>query len=204
MATEQIVHIPPGALHPWAKNARTHSRKQIRQIANSIERFGFTNPVLIDNDDAILAGHGRVAAAKLLEMPTVPCVRIETMTQAEKRAYVIADNRLALNAGWDEEILAEELKGLLDIDFDIDVTGFTIAEVDSLVEGLEPEESGAPEDDVLPADDGPRRCSPGDIWQLGSHRLICGDSLDRKSVDALMCGDRAQMVFTDPPYNVPI
>jgi len=154
----------------------------------------------------ILAGHGRVAAAKHLGLRTVPCRRIETMTETEKRAYVLADNKLALNAGWDEEILAEELKGLLaeDLEFDIEVTGFSIAEIDGLVEGLAPEEPGDPDDDILPGDGGPPRCRPGDVWQLGLHRLICGNALDPGTVAALMDGGRAQMVFTDPPYNVPI
>ena len=128
------------------------------------------------------------------------------MSAEEKRAYVLADNKLALNAGWDEEILAEELKELLavDLDFDIGLTGFTVAEIDSLVDGLEPEEPGDPEEDRLPEDDGEARCRPGDIWQLGPHRLICGSSLDERTVVALMAGEKARMVFTDPPYNVPI
>jgi DNA modification methylase len=206
MAADRIEMLAPGALKPFGRNARTHSKKQLRQIADSIERFGFTNPVLIDADGVILAGHGRVAAALLLGLGHVPCLRIETMTAAEKRAYVIADNKLALNAGWDEDILAEELKDLLasGLDFDIGLTGFSIPEIDSLIEGLEPNEPGAPEDDVLPEDVGPPRCQPGDLWQLGPHRLVCGSALDRSTVAALMGGERAQMVFTDPPYNVPI
>ena len=205
MTARNVETISVSSLRPWAKNARLHSRKQIRQIADSIKRFGFTNPVLVDGDNTILAGHGRVAAAETLGMSEVPCLRIETMSAAEKRAYVLADNKLALNAGWDEEILAEELKGLLDLDldFDIGITGFSIPEIDGLIDGLTTEEPGDPEDDVLP-DDGPARCRPGDLWQLGPHRLICGSALDRDTVAALMGGERAQMVFTDPPYNVPI
>lgn len=205
MATDKIEYLTIGQLRPWPRNARTHSRKQIRQIAESINRFGFTNPVLIDDENMILAGHGRVAAAQFLGLIEVPCRRIATMTAEEKRAYVLADNKLALNAGWDEEILAEELKGLLalDLDFDIGVTGFSIPEIDSLVEGLEPTEPGNPADDILPAD-GPSRCRPGDLWQLGPHRLICGDALEPETVAMLMNGEQAQMVFTDPPYNVPI
>ncbi|QDY99433.1 ParB N-terminal domain-containing protein [Nitratireductor mangrovi] len=193
-------------LTPYPKNARTHSKKQLRQIAESIERFGFTNPILIDGSNTILAGHGRVEAARLLGLAEVPCVRLDHMSAAEKRAYVLADNKLALNAGWDEGILAEELKELLavDLDFDIGLTGFTIAEIDSLVDGLEPEEPGAPEEDRLPEDDGEARCRLGDIWQLGPHRLICGSSLNGETVAALMGGEKARMVFTDPPYNVPI
>ena len=137
-------HLPPDVLRPWAGNARTHSKKQLRQIADSIRTFGFTNPVLIDEENTILAGHGRVAAAKLLGLATVPCRLISTMTAAQKRAYVLADNKLALNAGWDEEMLATELSGLLatELDFDLGVTGFSIPEIDSLIEGLDPEQRG--------------------------------------------------------------
>jgi DNA modification methylase len=205
IAASQVEWQPPIALHPWKRNARTHSKKQVRQIAASIERFGFTNPVLIDGDNAILAGHGRVEAAKLLRIQQVPCLRIERMTSAEKRAYVIADNKLGLNAGWDEHILGEELKDLLalDLDFDIGLTGFSIAEIDTVTEGLDPQEPSAPEDDVVPAE-APARCRLGDVWQLGPHRLICGNSLEAAMVATLMDGERAQMVFTDPPYNVPV
>jgi DNA modification methylase len=197
--------LPLTALKPYPRNARTHSKKQVRQIANSIQRFGFTSPVLIDKENMILAGHARVEAAKLRGITSVPCVRVETMSPAEKRAYVIADNKLALNASWDEEILAEELKGLLgdDLRFDLDVTGFSIAEADALIDNLAPEEPGAPEDDRLP-DKVPTRCRPSDIWELGPHRLICGNALDPTILAALMGTERAQMVFTDPPYNVPV
>ncbi len=165
-----LEYIPPDRLRPWAHNARTHSRKQLRQIADSIREFGFTNPVLIDENNTILAGHGRVAAARELGMETVPCRLISTLTAAQKRAYVLADNKLALNAGWDEEILAEELGALMadDLDFDVEITGFSIAEIDGLIEGLAPEEPGDPADDALP-EDAPARCRPGDIWQLGRH-----------------------------------
>ena len=195
--------LPISKLQPYARNARVHSKKQTQQVADSILRFGFTNPVLIDNENTILAGHCRVAAARLLGMDQVPCLRIENMSAAEKRAYVLADNKLPLNAGWDEEILAEELQALGDIDFDIGITGFSIPEIDGLIEGLKPEEPGDPEDDLLPSD-GPARCRPGDLLQLGPHRLICGNALEPGTVAALMNGERAQMVFTDPPYNVPI
>jgi len=197
--------VPTAKLRSWSGNARTHSRKQVRQIADSIRRFGFTNPVLIDRDDTILAGHGRVAAAETLGMAQVPCLRIENLSPAEKRAYVLADNKLALNAGWDEELLAQELKALseMDLDFDVSITGFSIPEIDNLVEGLVPVEAGDPADDQLPFD-APARCRPGDIWQLGAHRLICGDARDPATISALMAGEQAQLVFTDPPYNVRI
>lgn len=201
-----IENLPISSLRPWEKNARTHSKKQIRQIADSIQTFGFTNPVLIDGAGQILAGHGRVEAAKLLGLATVPCLRIEHMTPAQKRAYVLADNKLALNAGWDEDLLAGELQALLateDLGFDVGVIGFSIGEIDSLIEGSAPEESGNPEDDVIP-DEAPARCKPGDVWQLGQHRLVCGNALDPTTLSVLMQGEAAQMAFTDPPYNVPV
>ena len=207
MRQPTIEMLAPGALLPWTRNARTHSKKQIRQIADSIRTFGFTNPVLIDESNVILAGHGRVEGARLLGMETVPCVRLDRMTREQKRAYVIADNKLALNAGWDDELLTQELKALLEIDadFDVEITGFSIAEIDHLVEGLAPQEPGDPRDDALPdLLNRPRRCRPGDLWQLGAHRLICGDALDTETVQMLMDGGKARMVFTDPPYNVPI
>jgi DNA modification methylase len=207
MTTSTIEYLPLESLRPWKRNARTHSKKQIRQIADSIETFGFTNPVLIDAENSILAGHGRVAAAKLLEMATVPCVRLEHMTPEQKRAYVLADNKLALNAGWDDQILAAELGELmnLDLDFSVEITGFSIPEIDGLMEGLAPEEPGDPREDMVPDPVGvPVRCQPGDLWQLGRHRLLCGNALDADTVALLMEGELARMVFTDPPYNVPI
>jgi DNA modification methylase len=194
-------------LTPWKRNARTHSKKQVRQIADSINAFGFTNPVLIDRENQILAGHGRVEVAKLLGMDMVPCVRLENMTEAQKRAYVIADNKLALNAGWDMELLAEELKelSLPGLDIDLGLTGFTIAEVDSILAEAVPEEPGNPDDDVLPEVD-PKsiRCKPGDVWEVGGHRFMCGDARDERDIAILMDGKLARAVITDPPYNVKI
>jgi DNA modification methylase len=203
----EIVAI--AGLRPWARNARTHTKKQIRQIADSIRTFGFTSPVLIDDAGTILAGHGRIEAAKLLGIENVPCVRLSNMTAEQKRAYVLADNKLALNASWDEELLAEELRGLLelgdDLGFDIGTIGFSIAEIDLLIEGSAKEEPGDPADDLVREDDAcPPRCRPGDIWQIGPHRLVCGSALEALVVEALMDGQLARMVFTDPPYNVPI
>jgi DNA modification methylase len=206
MSKLQIAYLATTKAAENPRNARTHSKKQIRQIADSIREFGFTNPILIDSNNMVLAGHGRLAAARLLSIEHVPCVRIDTMTPAQKRAYVLADNKLALNAGWDEDILGQELKELfaLDLAFDIGITGFSVAEADTLIEGLNFEEHGDPEDDQLPQDDGPARCRLGDIWQLGPHRLMCGNALDQATVATLMDGEQAQMVFTDPPYNVQI
>ena len=206
MSDLAITYLPVTALKPWPTNARTHSRKQVRQIADSIRTFGFANPVLIDEDDYVLAGHGRIEAARLLGMTDAPCVRLSSMTPAQKRAYVIADNRLALNAGWDEAILAEELKHLssIDLDFDLGVLGFEVAEFDALVEGLEPVEEGDPAEDRLPPDNFGVEVNRGDLWALGRHRLFCGDALDPAAHAALMDGEVAEMVFTDPPYNVPV
>src|SRR5271170_1974540 len=195
MSARLIENLLICQLHPWPRNARTHSRKQIRQIAESIRRFGFTNPVLIDGENRILAGHGRVEAARESGMATVPCLRVDHLSAAEKRAYALADNKIALNAGWDEELLALELKELMeaDIEFDVGVTGFSIAEIDQLVEGLAPEEVGDPADDRLPdPDDVPSRCRPGDIWRLGPHRLVCGDALDPLVIAALVDGEKAE------------
>ena len=206
MAEHTIEQIAPKNLKVWVRNARTHSKKQLRQIADSIERFGFTNPVLIDRENRILAGHGRVAAAEMLGMAFVPCLRFEHMTETEKRAYVLADNKLALNAGWDADLLAAELGALLespDLDFDIGITGFSVAEIDLCLEEAAPEEPGDPADEAV-ANDVARRCQDGDIWQLGGHKLVCGNALDAQVVAQLMDGERARMVFSDPPYNVPI
>jgi DNA modification methylase len=196
---------PIASLTPNPRNPRTHSRKQIRQIADSIRTFGFTNPVLIDDRGAIIAGHGRVEAAKVLELESVPTIRLSAMTEAQKRAYVIADNKLALNAGWDEQLLALELQYLsaLELDFEIEVIGFETAEIDLLITGLG--ESAEPADQVPELDaQGPAVSRLGDLWQIGGHRLLCADATDPDSFARLMAGARAQMVFSDPPYNVPI
>ncbi len=199
--------IAVSALHPYARNARTHSRRQIRKIAASIERFGFVNPVLIDENNQIIAGHGRVAAAKLLGWSEVPTLRVEHLDEREKRAYILADNRLAEEAGWDREMLAIELQGLIELDFTIELTGFDIAEVDSLLDGEA--EAKAPDrniDDEIPPvpATGPAITRPGDLWQLGQHRLFCGDATAAASYARLLGEAKAALIFTDPPYNVPI
>jgi len=202
-----VEYMDAGRLCPFGRNARTHSKKQIRQLADSIRTFGFTNPILIDDTRTILAGHGRVEAAKLLGMTSIPCVRLSNMTVAQKRTYVLADNKLALNAGWDEELLTIELQELLacDLDFDIEITGFSTAEIDGLVASMKPEEQGDPADEQLPSlSDGTPVSRPSDLWILGNHKLYCGDSRDPKSFEALLGSEKAQMVFTDPPYNLPI
>jgi DNA modification methylase len=194
------------SLHPYAGNARQHSKAQIRQIAESIKRFGFTNPVLISEDGQILAGHGRVLAAKELGHREVPTVRLSHLTPEERRAYVLADNKLALNAGWDTEVLAVELQALIDLDFDVTLTGFSLAEVDQtldLARQASPTAEIGPEDAI--PDPLPNAVSrSGDLWHLGRHRLLCGDARSAADIERLMAGIRADLVFTDPPYNVPI
>ncbi len=196
--------LPVGSLKPYAGNARTHSPKQIAQIAASIKAFGFNNPVLIDKDGGIIAGHGRVEAAKKLGLATVPCVRLEHLSEAQKRAYILADNKLAEKAGWDPEILKIELQHLtsLDLDFDITITGFEMAEIDVLLSETVPETNPA---DAVPAvESGAVVTGVGDVWQIGRHRLICGDATHAATYARLLDGERAQLVFTDPPYNVKI
>jgi DNA modification methylase len=193
-------------LKPYQHNARTHSKRQIEQIARSIERFGFLNPVLIDASGTIIAGHGRVEAAKLLGLAQIPTLRIEHLTDAEKRAYILADNKLAEKAGWDREILAIELQALVDMDFEIELTGFEMAEVDFLLdEATEIKQSPLlPEDSIPELSAEPPVTKPGDLWLLGAHRLYCGDARDERAYETLMKGTKADFVFSDPPYNVPI
>src|SRR5215831_6545032 len=200
----QIELRPTASLRPNPRNPRIHSQRQIEQIADSIRAFGFTNPVLIDDRDTIIAGHGRVAAAKLLGEASVPTIRLSAMTEAEKRAYVMADNKLALNAGWDQELLALELQYLseLELDFGIGVIGFETAEIDSIMAGLEANGDADQVPDIDPAT--PPVTRAGDLWRIGNHRLLCADAADPGSFQRLMAGEKAQMVFTDPPYNVPI
>jgi hypothetical protein len=194
---------PTHSLRPYPGNARTHSTKQIRQIARSIERFGFNNPVLVDDDDQIIAGHGRVEAAKLLGLKTVPTVRLSHLSEDDKRAYILADNRLAEKAGYDNEILAIELQHLADVGFDVSLIGFEPAEVDIIFEGLG-DESEQPENLVPEETSGPPVSRLGDVWMLGKHILVCGDSTDAATYKLLMDDDKAEFVFTDPPYNVKI
>jgi len=187
----------------YPQNARTHSKHQIRQIAESIKEFGFTNPVLVDRNNTIIAGHGRVRAAELLGMKEVPTVRLESLTEEQVRAYVLADNKLAENAGWDRSILAIELQNLLTVEnFDVTITGFEVPEIDVILEEAAQQRD---KDDEFPVENtGPAVTQPGDLWQLGKRRLLCANSLQEDSYKALMAGRRAATVFTDPPYNVPI
>jgi DNA modification methylase len=205
--TLSIVYQALADLKPRATNPRTHSKKQITQIANAIRRFGFTNPVLVDDTNGIVAGHGRVEAAKAVGLDQVPTVRLSAMSEAEIRAYVIADNRLAENAGWDRALLGLELQYLteLEIDFDVTDTGFELPEIDILIGELSlAANDNDPADAAVDVAAGPAISRPGDVWQIGNHRLICGDSTRPETYQQLLGDARAQMVFTDPPYNVPI
>ena len=189
-------------LIPYKRNARTHSKAQIRKIADSIKVFGFTNPVLIDRADTIIAGHGRVQAAKLLGMDQVPAIRLEDLTPAQVRAYVIADNRLAEDAGWDEQTLKIELQNIvLEDEIDISLTGFEVPELDIILNGDAVEDDPA---DEMPEEQAAIISQPGDLWQLGTHRILCGDSRSEQFYVQLMANERAAIVFTDPPYNVVI
>ena len=206
MSLPTFTERPIAHLRPYPGNARTHSKKQVRQIASSIQRFGFTNPVLVSEDGEIIAGHGRVEAAKALGWKRVPTIALAHLSPAERRAYVLADNKLALNAGWDREILAIELQALVDLEFDVELTGFSLAEVDLLIdEAGEASADGtdAPED-AVPSSSGPPVSRLGDLWELGRHRLLCGDTRSALDLDRLMAGQTADLVFTDPPYNMAI
>jgi len=194
-----IVYKPIGDLIPYANNGRTHSAAQVSQVAASINEFGFTNPVLIDDDGSIIAGHGRVQAAKKLAMDEIPTITISGLSDEQKRAYVIADNQLALNAGWDLDLLKIEIDALTELEFDVDLLGFD----DDFLAGLTDEEQteGLTDDDAIP--DAPETPITvlGDVWILGNHRLMCGDSTSTDAVDILMDGGKIDLVFTSPPYN---
>lgn len=198
---------PLDRLKPYAKNARTHSDAQIAQIAASIVEFGFTAPILVSEDGGILAGHGRLAAAQKLALDVVPVVVLDHLTPIQRRAYILADNQLALQAGWDQELLAVELADLSAAGFDLALTGFSDEELADLLGNIEETEradedspNGEPEDEDIPDAPVTPVSQPGDIWQLGAHRLICGDSTDPAVVAALMAGERAALLFTSPPY----
>lgn len=198
----QIETIAIEALIPYARNSRTHSEAQIAQIAASIKEFGFTNPVLIDKDGGIIAGHGRVMAARQMGIPRVPCIRLAHLTESQRRAYVIADNRLALNAGWDEEMLAREMRDLIDGGYDVGLTGFESKEIDALLAGLDATPEGETDADDVPALQDAAVTQPGDVWLLGKHRLMCGDSTNTDNVQRLLDGGLPHLMVTDPPYGV--
>ena len=196
----QIETVSIDALIPYARNSRTHSDAQVAQIAASIKEFGFTNPVLIDEDGGIIAGHGRTLAARKLGLAEVPCLRLSYLSEAQKKAYVIADNKLALNAGWDDEMLKVELSELKDLDFDLSLIGF---DADELANLLEPEQvEGLTDEDEVPELPETPVTVEGDVWILGNHRLMCGDSTSIDAVEKLMAGVYPDLIHTDPPYGM--
>lgn len=200
MTKAQIEYISVEKLIPYANNSRTHSDAQVAQIAASIKEFGWTNPILIDGANGIIAGHGRLLAARKLGYTEVPTIELSDLTEAQKKAYVIADNKLALNADWDTTVLSLELNILKDAGFDLDVLGFDEKELNAL---LEPEQvQGLTDEDEVPPPPEEPKTKLGDIYQLGNHRLMCGDSTSIDAVDTLMAGQFADLVVTDPPYGV--
>ena len=187
-------------LIPYCNNSRTHSDEQVLQIASSIKEFGFTNPVLIDEQGGIIAGHGRIMAAQKLKMDEVPTITLSDLSEAQKKAYIIADNKLALNSGWDDELLKIELEQLKELDFDLGLIGFSDDEL-ALLMGGETTEGLVDEDQVPELVDDPVTVL-GDVWLLGNHRLMCGDSTSIDAVEKLMAGTKADVLFTDPPYGI--
>ena len=187
-------------LVPYARNSRTHSDEQVAQIAASIKEFGFTNPVLVDGDGGIIAGHGRVMAARKLGLDEVPCIELGYLSEAQKKAYIIADNKLALNAGWDDEMLRLEFDELTDMGYELELTGFSLDEIDSLK--VEEITAGLTDEDAVPEVPETPVSVRGDVWLLGRHRLMCGDSTSIDDVDKLMAGKKAALLHADPPYGM--
>jgi len=197
---KQVEWLELNNLIPYAKNSRTHSEAQVAQIAGSIKEFGFNNPVLIDEHNGIIAGHGRVLAAQKLGLQAVPCIRLAHLSETQRKAYVIADNRLALNAGWDDSMLTLELQDLKAEDFNLDLLGFEADELNALLNPIK-ETEGLTDEDAVPEVPEEPKTKPGDIYQLGRHRLMCGDSTSIDAVEKLMGGVQVDFMFTSPPYN---
>ena len=199
-AQSQIDYLPIEALIPYARNSRTHDAAQVAQIAASIKAFGFTNPVLVDGVGGIIAGHGRVLAARQLNLQTVPCIRLSHLTENQTRAYVIADNQLALNAGWNQEMLLLEIQTLQAAEFNLDLLGFTPAELAALMPELVA--PGLTDEDAVPEVRPDPVSQLGDVWLLGGHRVMCGDATSIEQLEQLTAGALVDMWLTDPPYNV--
>src|ERR1019366_159278 len=197
----RIEHWPLETLIPYAQNPRTHSDAQIAQIAASIAEFGFNNPILVDTKAGIIAGHGRLLAARKLQLEHVPVIVLDHLTEAQKRAYIIADNQLALNAGWDDDLLRAELAALQEEDFNVRLIGFEDEELARLLAAQDAAE-GLTDEDAVPELPETPTSTAGDLWILGDHRLLVGDTTNQNDVAKLMAGEAADLVFTDPPYNV--
>lgn len=197
----EIVYKKVNDLIPYINNSRTHSEEQVNQIVASINEFGFTNPLLIDEKDNIIAGHGRLLASKKLKMEEVPCIVLSGLTEAQKKAYIIADNKMALNAGWDEELLKIELENLKELDFDLELTGFNVDELDDILKPIEEEKEIVEDDfDIEPPEE--PKAKLGDIYQLGNHRLMCGSALKMEDIEKLLNNNKCELTFTDPPYQL--
>lgn len=204
MQNSSIQYVSTETLNPYQNNAKKHPEKQVQQIAASIQQFGFINPIIVNSHKEIIAGHGRLEGAKVLKLKQVPVILVDHLTEAQVKAYRLADNQLTMNSGYDTELLRVELADLssLDLDFDLDITGFELPEIEFLLEGETPKEASA--DDEVIEDDVPKRASFGDVWQLGEHKLICGDSTKVETYQNLMGDELADVILTDPPYNVKI
>ncbi len=200
-AALRIEYLPVPALIPYARSARTHSDAQIDQVGASVKEFGWTNPVLIDGQNAIIAGRARVEAAKRLGLNEIPCIELSGLSEAQKRAYILADNKIAQNAGWDEKLLALEFADLKEFDFNLELTGFSLDEIDALIAKAEMGGGLADPDSVPEAPPKPVTV-PGDLWTLHKHRLLCGDSTKPQDVHRLMAGESPLLMVTDPPYGV--
>ena len=200
--TTEMQLIPLGKLVPYVNNARTHSPEQLTKLRSSLREFGFINPVIIDREFNVIAGHGRIAAAKEEGMEEVPCVFVDYLTEAQKKAYILADNRMALDAGWDEELLRIEIESLQGADFDVSLTGFGEDELADLFAGDGEKDVKDDDFDLSAALEKAAFVERGDIWTVGRHRLVCGDATSAEDVAALMDGKKANLIVTDPPYNV--
>ncbi|MFN7939148.1 MAG: site-specific DNA-methyltransferase [Bryobacteraceae bacterium] len=198
----QVERWPVERLIPYARNARTHSPEQVSQIAASIVEFGWTSPILLGSDGVIIAGHARLLAARKLGMSEVPIIMLGHLSESQRRALVIADNRLALNAGWDEEMLRVELDALREDEFNLELLGFEVDELEALLDEPETENAGNTDDDAVPETPETAVTVPGDVWLLGEHRLLCGDATQIEAVEKVLDGGLADLAFTDPPYNV--
>ena len=202
-----IEYVNLNDLKPYKRNPRRHSKKQLKRLEKSIDQFGCNSPIVINSDNVVLSGNARLEVAKAKGWKTIPCIRVQTMSAEDELAYVIADNQIALLATWDEEVLSQALEQLKDpvLSFDIELTGFDLVDVDRIIDAQRFEEPSNPrDDDFVPKRKIQSRCQTGDIWQLGPHKLICGDAQDPEVISQLMAGEVARVVFTDPPYNVPI
>ncbi len=200
--TTQMTLVPVNKLVPYVNNARTHSPEQITKLRSSLREFGFINPVIVDKDYNVIAGHGRLEAAKAEGITEVPCVLVDYLIEAQKKAYILADNRMALDAGWDEELLRIEIESLQGVDFDIGLTGFSDDEIADLFADGTDSETKDDDYDLTAALEKAAFVLSGDIWTVGKHRLMCGDATNANDVAALMDGKKANLIVTDPPYGV--